>query len=329
MADHFIFGYGFLGQRLADQLRAHGQSVWTVTRSPEKAQRLAAEGIVARVADHKSWASLSGAGDLPRFQSITVCVGNDGRMATDHRSIYTAATEAALVLAGHAGSAAPAAGLTTAASHILFASTTGVYRGDRPDDPAKSAETTAACGAANRPDGEQGPDNELGPIVDEDWPVSPDRPGAVASWQCETLLRERAPRASTVFRLAGLYSLARIPNLARLRNQELIPGSAEGSLNLIHVRDAAAILATAALAPPPWSVINVADGQPVPRRTFYEFLANKYGLAPPRFAEAGGRGTSRKRLDTTRLRQWYGGPWLYPNYQQGLSDPADEGGLRD
>jgi len=320
MPNQFIFGYGFLGRRLAQQFLAAGDQVWTVTRNREKADQLTAHGIVARVADHRQWSDLAADPGLPPFQSITVCVGNDGQAETDHTTVYTSATEAAVVMANRAMPRHTSAAMPTGtSSRILFVSTTGVYRSDPaanpPIRPNPAAEPRVVAGY---------------PIIDEHAPVGAQRAGAAASLRCESLLHQQPAELATVFRLAGIYALERIPNLARLRAQEPIPGSAEGLLNLIHVEDAARILATAAAAPPPWPVVNVADGQPVQRRTFYEFLAKKYQLATPQFTEAGGRSGVSKQIDTTRLRQWYQGPWRYPDYRLGLADSTveEEGAFR-
>ncbi len=296
MNQHFIFGCGFLGYRLARAFQEKRQPVWTVTRSESKAQRLQGEGIQALVADSDDWQMLAENNDLPQFHTITVCIGNDAGPTNSHTDIYTRATRAALALAKPSRSA-------DKICQIFFVSTTGVY----------SSEPLSRSGSA------QGSSIDECPWMDEHWPLAPTRPGSLASLHCEELLQKHALTDFCIFRLAGIYSYDRIPNLAKLQAGQPIPGSGHGLLNLIHVADAAAILAHAAINPPPWSIINVADGHPVVRQEFYEFLTRQWDLPAPQFGETAGRG-SNKRIDVTRLRQWYQQPWLFPNYQVGLAE---------
>jgi len=269
------------------------QQVWTVTRSREKAVELREAGMEAIQSDGRQWGELSRQSDLPNFDSVTVSIGNDGRRGEDHDSVYLAATHAALALAGRSGADRPCP--------VMLVSTTGVYA---PPEAVEKADATVSTSPVD--------------WVAEDAPLGPRRPGAAASYRCEQRLLQQSDVPVFIFRLAGIYALDRIPNLNRLRADQPIQGSGDGWLNLIHVQDAAAILAWAVSTPPPWSIVNVADGVPVRRRAFYEFLSQTYGTPPPRFEGAdGGRGGG-KRIDVARLQQWYGGPWLFPDYRSGL-----------
>lgn len=300
MDHHFIFGCGFLGRVLARQWVAAGQSVWTTSRDPEKIALLQAEGIHAVQADHGAWADFAQHQTWPVFRSITVCIGNDRRQGSDHQLIYQAATRAALLLAQRgqpdvANATASALATTHVSTRVLFVSTTGVYQTD-------STETGAI------------------PRVDENWPVAAYRDGAAASLACEALLAGQTRVPYTIFRLAGIYSLQRIPNLSRLQSGQPIAGSGQGLLNLIHVVDAATILRQAALDPPAWPVLNVADGHPIRRQAFYDHLAQRYQCPAPQFTEEGGRTAGQKQIDTTRLQVWFRGPWQFPDYRLGLED---------
>lgn len=300
MDHHFIFGCGFLGQVLARQWVAAGQQVWTTSRDPEKVQQLLAQGIQTVQADHSAWVDFAQRETWPAFRSITVCIGNDRRQGSDHQVIYQAATRAALLLAqrgqnGSADAPAPPHACGSCTSRVLFVSTTGVYQTD-----------VAAADAV--------------PRVDERWPVAAQRDGAAASLACEALLAQQVTVPYTIFRLAGIYSLQRIPNLSRLQHGQPIAGSGQGLLNLIHVVDAATILRQAAVDPPAWPVLNVADGQPIRRQAFYDHLAQRYGCPVPQFTEEGGRTAGQKQIDTTRLRDWFRGPWQFPNYRLGLEE---------
>lgn len=298
MDHHFIFGCGFLGHVLARQWVADGQQVWTTSRDPEKVARLQSEGVQAVQADHGDWAEFAQRETWPAFRSITVCIGNDRRQGSDHQAIYQAATQAAVLLAqrapqGSVDAPAPPHANTHASSRVLFVSTTGVYQTD-------------------------GGATDVIPRVDENWPVAAQRDGAAASLACEALLAQQASVPYTIFRLAGIYSVERIPNLSRLQNGQPIAGSGQGLLNLIHVVDAATILRQAAVDPPAWPVLNVADGQPIRRQAFYDHLAQRYGCPAPQFTDEGGRTAGQKQIDTTRLQDWFRGPWQFPNYRLGL-----------
>lgn len=300
MDHHFIFGCGFLGQVLARQWVAAGQSVWTTSRDPDKVARLQSEGIHAVQADHGAWADFAQQQTWPIFRSITVCIGNDRRQGSDHQVIYQAATQAAVLLAERGQSAAADASATPRATinvtpRVLFVSTTGVYQTDATE-----------VGAI--------------PRVDENWPVAAHRDGAAASLACEALLAGQTTVPYTLFRLAGIYSLQRIPNLSRLQSGQPIAGSGQGLLNLIHVVDAATILRQAAIDPPAWPVLNVADGHPIRRQAFYDHLAQRYQCPAPQFTEEGGRTAGQKQIDTSRLQAWFHGPWQFPDYRLGLED---------
>lgn len=295
MFKHFIFGCGFLGRRLAHRLLNDGQSVWTITRSPLKAQELQAEGIHAIVATPEQWANVAADTSLPSFKSITICVGNDRRDGAEHTTVYQAATRAALILAQRfPGETCP----------IQFVSTTGVYARAPEDKP--------------RPTSQSLPPTSAIPTTDEHAPLGAERPGARASIECENILAGQAKVPYCIFRLAGIYSLARIPNLSALQAGQPMVGSGDGLLNLIHVEDAAAILAFGTQQMPPWTIINVSDGNPIRRREFYEFLAERYQCPAPNFTEVGGRSSPDKSIDNSRLIRWYPGPWLFPNYRVGL-----------
>jgi nucleoside-diphosphate-sugar epimerase len=299
MSKHFIFGCGFLGRPLAQRLLDDGAQVWTSTRSPNKAQELENDGIRTVVADPKSWAALATHDPLPAFDAITICIGNDRRSGQDHMDVYQAATHAALNLARR---------FPDERCQIQFVSTTGVYQ-----------RTSEAVGL---PDLDRRMGSASIPTIAETAPLGPERPGAVASIACEEILAEQNAIPYCSFRLAGIYSLERIPNLAALRGGQPMTGSGESLLNLIHVHDATAILAFGSLQPPPWSIVNVSDGNPVRRREFYEFLATRYDCPAPKFTEDGGRSSPDKWIDNRRLTDWFPGPWKYPNYRVGLGPAA-------
>ncbi|MDP1563149.1 MAG: NAD-dependent epimerase/dehydratase family protein [Pirellulaceae bacterium] len=295
MPKHFIFGCGFLGRRLAERLIGDGDEVWTSTRSHTKSQELETERIHAIVADPHQWSTQELQDSLPAFDAITICIGNDRRDGQEHSDVYQAATNAALNLARR---------FPNQRCQIQFVSTTGVYK--RTNE------------IATRTDADPASDSSLVPTIAENAPLGAERPGARASIACEKILAEQSRTSYGIFRLAGIYSRERIPNLAALRSGQPMKGSGDSLLNLIHVDDAAAILAFGSTQPPPWSIINVSDGNPVRRREFYEFLAQRYECPSPQFTEEGGRSSPDKYINTQRLTSWFPGPWKSPNYRVGL-----------
>lgn len=311
MQRHFIFGCGFLGYRLARKLVQLGHIVDTVTRDATKAERLRKEGIEARVSEQSQWIELATRTDHPPLDSITIAIGNDGVGGTQHGDVYGAACEAALRLVDRQG--------VGRQPTLLFVSTTGVYAARRSGERTEST----ADPDVSELHAETTPVEITHSWVDESAEVGPIRPGSIASLQCERRLLGAAPEFTKVFRMAGIYSLDRIPNLNRLRAGQPLPGRGQDPLNLIHVEDAASILAAAMQSPPAEAVLNVADGCPVTRARFYTFLAERFQTASPVFTEEGGRQATGKRIDTARLQAWYPGPWRFPNYRLGLSEDVN------
>jgi len=71
--------------------------------------------------------------------------------------------------------------------------------------------------------------------------------------------------------------------------------------------------------------VLVSDGNPVPRRAFYEELARLYRLPAPTFAAPPGhrastdRGRGSKRVSNRRLLDELGVTLAYPSYRSGLA----------
>ena len=186
--------------------------------------------------------------------------------------------------------------LSKSPSRVIYISTTGVYG------------------------------NAGGDWVNEDTPPNPQRAGGRASLAAEqVLLQHRLGRHSVILRLAGIYGPGRIPRAAMLKAGEPIPAPSEGFLNLIHVDDAARIvLSTEELRQLPRTFI-VSDGNPVPRRQYYEELARLIGAPAPRFqstpsdSPAAARAAANKRMDNSRLMNGLPIKLRYPSYREGLA----------
>lgn len=103
--------------------------------------------------------------------------------------------------------------------------------------------------------------------------------------------------------------------------------SESGYLNLIHVDDAAAIIAQFTerrFSREGLELYCVSDGRPVKRGDFYREIARQLGAPEPRFAKAeSGARTQRartsKRIDSRRLWERIGRKPFFPSYVEGIA----------
>ncbi len=165
-----------------------------------------------------------------------------------------------------------------------------------------------------------------GDWVDEDTPCRPDREqGRVALAAEESLRSHPVGSNAVVLRLAGLYGPGRIPSLGDLAAGRPLAVAADAVVNLIHVDDAAAIVAAAAQHPDPPATLLVSDGHPVLRREFYRCLSERLRLPPPTFVDPDPaersfrRGFGNKRVRNARMLATLGVRLQYPSYREGLA----------
>jgi nucleoside-diphosphate-sugar epimerase len=172
-----------------------------------------------------------------------------------------------------------------------------------------------------------------GQWVDENTPTDPQREGGKASLAAEgTLAAHPLGARSIVLRLAGLYGPGRVPFLNELRDGDPIPAPNTGHLNLIHVDDAAAVVAAAAevrldeldeLNHKP-RVYCVSDGHPVERGEFYREVARQIGAPPPQFVEPhpsstrAARASEDRRIRNDRMMAVLRVKLTYSDYRAGL-----------
>ena len=308
-----IFGCGYLGLRVARLWRAAGDQVFAVTRSVERAQQLAAEGLVPLVADVTAEAQIqvpqevrtilwavgfskaptSGRGEwpfsLPVPNTLTTGQGFAGRTIHD---VYVG------------GLATVLRGLPKSLDRFLYISSTSVYG------------------------------QVTGSEVDETSPCQPMREGGQACLAAEELLRTSSLANKTVIlRLAGIYGPDRIPRSKDLLAGAPIDAPSDGWLNLIHVDDAARIVLLAAVKVTPPKLYVVSDGQPVIRGDYYRELARLLGAPPPRFVDppadspAAARAASDKRVNPRRLFADLSPALLYPSYREGLASVVKSSSL--
>ena len=163
-----------------------------------------------------------------------------------------------------------------------------------------------------------------GEWMDEAAVCEPVREGGRHCLAAERLLVESPWAAKAIIlRPAGIYGPQRVPNLETLRRGEPLNVNPDGWLNLIHVEDLAAIVGLLAASSPQHVCYNVTDGNPVMRRDYYDFLAQRFELPPVQFEGAGQRSVGRrggasKRVSNRRLMDEFQPTLRFPSYREGL-----------
>jgi len=289
-----IFGFGYLGRRVADQLMADrsGRSsedfgrIFVTTRSRQKARRLSGfsknrGGIISSVL--ADWNDTRTLRDLPEVDQIVVSVAFDPRGGVDR-------------FESQVGGLTRLLEATSPDSRLVYISTTGVYH------------------------------QRGGVWVDETSPARARRAGARAHRMAEAQLHKHRPGGNwSVLRLAGIYGPGRVPRADDVMAARPVASRPDGHLNLIHVNDAAAAVVAA------WEesgerLYNVSDDRPRPRREFYAEIAKLTGSPPPRFIDADPasaraiRSDSDKRVCNRRLRRDLLPKMRFPSFREGLRD---------
>lgn len=289
MTHRLIFGCGYLGERVAKLWLDSGDEVTVATRSVAHADDFKQRGYQAIVADVTDASTLA---NLPSSDTVLFAVGYDRSAGPSIHEVYAQGVRNVL------------ANLPEGAGRFIYISTTGVW----------------SSGTGGGADGDW---------VDEQTPTNPQRDGGKASLAAEEAVLTAADRfagGATVLRLAGIYGPGRVPFLDKLRAGEPIPAPSTGSLNLIHVDDAAAV--TVAVSDYPGAcepVLCVSDGKPPARGDYYREVARLLGAGEPRFTapEAGSpraaRAASSKRVRSGLMRETLGVPLKYPDYRAGLA----------
>jgi nucleoside-diphosphate-sugar epimerase len=258
-----IVGCGYLGERVARRWLDRGDRVVAVTRSPARAEALAAAGIEPLIldvtAEKPGWERVFGESG-PGVATIFWAVGFDRSAGRSYEDVHVAGLEKLLGAAAASGSR----------PRVIFSSSTGVW-GD-----------------------------ERGGIVSESTPPDPSREAGRVLVAAEQLLAGHPAGPGTALRFAGLYGPGRLPRLADLRAGRPITTDPESWLNLVHVDDAARLVAAVADAPAPRPLYVVSDGTPVLRRDWYVRLAALVQAPPPAWDESAPRGRGGdKRVDSS------------------------------
>jgi nucleoside-diphosphate-sugar epimerase len=165
-----------------------------------------------------------------------------------------------------------------------------------------------------------------GQLVDEHSPCMPiSENGSVCLETENVLTNSRFGPCAVILRLAGIYG----PGRLHRRAKDLLAGipitvPKDNFLNLIHVDDASAILAAAAIHAKPPCTFIVADGHAVKYLDYIAYLAKLLGVSDPQFIEPTAcesdqvRALSNKRLSSSQILSELGVQLKYPTYQKGL-----------
>lgn len=283
-----VFGCGYLGKRVARLWSAAGDTVYAVTRSPQRASEFAAAGWRPIIADITHEAALSAAlSTMEPPETVLFAVGFDRSSHHSIRDVYVAGLSNAIQsLARHSSSI----------RKFLYVSSTGVF---------------------GQTDGSW---------VDESSECRPTRDGGRACLEAEQRLQSSPFGDRTIIlRCSGLYGPGRIPYLRQLQAGEPLAAPADGFLNLVHIDDAAAVVAHAARQLVPPELLVVSDGHPVLRCDYYATLARLLDapaprfIAPPANSAALARAGGDKRVRSARLAARLPFPWRYPNHEAGLA----------
>ena len=120
-----------------------------------------------------------------------------------------------------------------------------------------------------------------------------------------------------VLRLAGIYGPGRVVGAKALSEGTSLGGSPDAWLNLIHAADAAE-LSLRCLDGSARPIELGADGHPVKRGEYYQFVANLIHASPADFAGTTKRNTNSKRCDPSSTFERLDFVPMFPNYTDGV-----------
>lgn len=169
-----------------------------------------------------------------------------------------------------------------------------------------------------------------GDWVNEDSPCQPTRPGGIAALSAEDWLIKQFGNDVTILRMAGLYGPDRIPNAERMRQKAALNPQDHTYLNLIHIEDAAGYCVEALQRNHPQTRYLVADGTPIRRSDYYQFLLDFLKIDSQSLAVADSpsplprRSESNKRIDVSRLHHDFSYRCRYADFREGIKASCAE-----
>lgn len=167
---------------------------------------------------------------------------------------------------------------------------------------------------------------QSGESVDEHSPCEPANESGRICLAAEQTLQQHARwgKKAVTLRLVGIYGPDRVPRQQAILNREPIEVDGEGTLNLIHVDDAASAVIAAEVRGTPGEVYLIADGSPVRRADYYSEIAKLLNapeprvVPPPQGSSVAERALSNKRIDNRRMLDQLEVSLAYPSYREGL-----------
>lgn len=276
-----IFGCGYVGSALAEASLAAGASVTALTRNALTADALRRLGAQVVVGD---LAEAAWHASIPGGADYAVnCVSSGGGGLEAYRRSYV----------GGMASIAAWAGAREVGT-LVYTSSTSVY-----------------------PQGD-------GQRIDEDAVTAPASERAALLLETEATVRRPGSgwAHGVVLRLAGIYGPGRHHLLDQVRAGE-VAGRPETHLNVIHRDDiVSAILACLTIsAKGAGGVFNLADDAPATKGEVVHWLAERLGVAVPRFtgAPVGTRGglTPDRIIDNSRIKAALGWRPTHPTFRSG------------
>ena len=278
-----ITGCGYLGRVIASLLLQDGHQVAATTRSPEKTASMRRVGIEPFVADITVPESLE---SLPSTDAVIHAVGFDRSAGLDRRTVSVVGLSHLLN------------SMKDRCARFIHVSSTSVY-----------GETQ-------------------GEWVDETTDCHPQSDNGIVCFDAEKLVGDLTESSNTVtsatiIRLSGIYGPGRLlRRIEQIQTNELLAGTGDAWLNLIHVEDAARAVIAALEEPHAGKTYLISDQRPVSRLEYYSLLSRLLHANPPRFS---GKDTSatrtpgrNKRCQSRRSLEQLGIQLLYPDINTGL-----------
>ena len=162
-----------------------------------------------------------------------------------------------------------------------------------------------------------------GALVDEDSDTSGASPRGQILLEAEKVCLSVAPKLakqSSVIRFSGLYGPGRHLLVDKIRREEPMSGSPDRFLNLIHRQDAVSAMLAIMQTKTVSGIFNACDGQHATRGEIAKWVAQKIGVAIPRFIDPDEDRGAHRRVDNTKLRRETGWAPEYPDFQSGYQD---------
>ena len=283
-----IFGCGYVGTALAEQLIEQGVRVGALTRNAERAAELRALGVnevIEADLDSGEWADRLSAS----YASVVNCVSSAGGGIEGYRKSYVQGQQRILAWVK-----------THSIRSYIYTSSSSVYAQDGGVWVDEDVDTSGAPAT--------------GQVLLESEQLVESHAHLYQSWY--------------VIRLAGIYGPQRHFLLNQLKDGSgPIPGRGDYHMNMIHRDDITCAILAALGGTAPSGIYNICDDQPATKEVVLSYLAGQLDLPvpkfdpdniPPRLQRRGGRMPDRKIANRKAKAQLDWQP-TYPTYRQGYA----------